>query len=53
MREVAESGIRTHEDIRRVADAGFDACLVGEALMTADDPGASLSALMDDTGRRS
>lgn len=30
---VAESGIRSVEDARRLADAGFDAILVGEALM--------------------
>jgi indole-3-glycerol phosphate synthase len=43
---VAESGIRAHEDVARLADAGFDAVLVGEALVTAADPGAALAALM-------
>jgi indole-3-glycerol phosphate synthase len=42
---VAESGIRTFDDVRRLADAGFDAVLVGEALVTSPDPGAALSAL--------
>ena len=42
---VAESGIRTADDVRRLADAGFDAVLVGEALVTAADPGAALAAL--------
>lgn len=42
---VAESGIRTHGDVRRLADAGFDAVLVGEALVSAPDPGAALAAL--------
>jgi indole-3-glycerol phosphate synthase len=42
---VAESGIRTHSDVRRLADAGFDAVLVGEALVSAPDPGAALAAL--------
>ena len=36
---VAESGIRTRDDVRRLADAGFDAVLVGEALVTAAGPG--------------
>lgn len=42
---VAESGIRTSEDVQRLADAGFDAVLVGEALVTALDPGAALASL--------
>ncbi len=44
---VAESGIRTRDDVRRLADAGFDAVLVGEALVTAADPGAALAALTE------
>jgi indole-3-glycerol phosphate synthase len=35
---VAESAIRSVDDARRVAAAGFDAILVGEALVRADDP---------------
>jgi indole-3-glycerol phosphate synthase len=42
---VAESGIRSHDDVSRLADAGFDAVLVGEALVRAPDPGAALAAL--------
>jgi indole-3-glycerol phosphate synthase len=42
---VAESGVRDRDDMRRLADAGFDAVLVGEALVTAPDPGAALAAL--------
>jgi indole-3-glycerol phosphate synthase len=44
---VAESGIRTRDDVRRLADAGFDAVLVGEALVTAADPGAALASLTE------
>ena len=33
------------DDVRRLADAGFDAVLVGEALVTSADPGAALAAL--------
>ena len=43
---VAESGLRGPDDVRRVADAGIDAILVGEALMRAPDPGAALRALL-------
>jgi len=42
---VAESAIHSVDDARRMADAGFDAVLVGEALVRADDPGALLRAL--------
>ncbi len=41
---VSESGIRTPEDIQRVAEAGVDAALIGEALMRADDPKGLLQA---------
>ncbi|KAA3646757.1 MAG: indole-3-glycerol phosphate synthase TrpC [Chloroflexi bacterium] len=34
---VAESGIKSQEDIARLAEAGVQAMLVGEALVTADD----------------
>jgi indole-3-glycerol phosphate synthase len=42
---VAESGIRTGDDARRLADAGFDAILVGESLLQAPDAGAKLREL--------
>jgi indole-3-glycerol phosphate synthase len=43
--KVAESGIRDAADVERLAVAGFDAILVGEALVTAPDPAAALAAL--------
>lgn len=42
---VAESGIRDADDVRRLADAGFDAVLVGETLVLAPDPAAAVSGL--------
>ncbi|MGH9598106.1 MAG: indole-3-glycerol phosphate synthase TrpC [Edaphobacter sp.] len=45
--KVAESGIRTAEDIARLQDAGYDAFLVGEALMRQPDPAAALALLLD------
>jgi indole-3-glycerol phosphate synthase len=42
---VSESGIRTGDDIRRVAAAGVDAALIGESLMRASDPKALLQDL--------
>ncbi len=44
---VSESGIRTATDARRVAEIGVDAILVGEALVTAVDPGGLIVALRD------
>lgn len=34
---VSESGIRTREDVRALRDAGFDALLIGEALLRAGE----------------
>jgi indole-3-glycerol phosphate synthase len=45
---VAESGIRTPADVRRLAAYGADCLLVGESLVTAPDPGAQLRALLGD-----
>lgn len=43
---VAESGIRTGADCAALRRAGFDAFLVGESLLLADDPGARLRELV-------
>jgi indole-3-glycerol phosphate synthase len=45
---VAESGIKTGEDIKRLRAAGYDAFLVGEQLMRTADPGVGLAALLRD-----
>ena len=42
---VAESGIHTPDDARRVYEAGANAILVGEALMRADDPARRIREL--------
>ena len=42
---VAESGIRTPEDISRLTALGYDAFLVGERLIVEADPGDALRAL--------
>jgi indole-3-glycerol phosphate synthase len=42
---VAESGIRSGDDLRRFTTLGYDAFLVGERLITQPDPGAALRAL--------
>jgi indole-3-glycerol phosphate synthase len=43
---VAESGIHTSTDVRLLAEAGFDAILVGEALVTAGDIPARVRSLL-------
>jgi indole-3-glycerol phosphate synthase len=48
---VAESGIRTGADVRRLRDVGFDAFLVGEHLMAAPDPGQALRQLVAEAER--
>jgi len=39
---VAESGIKTREDLVRLAAAGIDAALIGTALMCEQEPGLAL-----------
>jgi len=43
---VSESGIHRAEDVRQLADAGIDAMLVGEALMTAEAPACKIEELL-------
>jgi indole-3-glycerol phosphate synthase len=43
--KVAESGIRGGDDAKRLADAGYHAVLIGEALVTAPDAAAALAEL--------
>ncbi|MGQ9518182.1 MAG: indole-3-glycerol phosphate synthase TrpC [Anaerolineae bacterium] len=44
---VSESGIRSPADVRRLAEIGVQAVLVGETLVTASDPKASLQELVE------
>ena len=43
---ISESGIATREDVQRVRDAGARGILVGETLMRADDPTATIRELL-------
>jgi indole-3-glycerol phosphate synthase len=43
---VGESGITGREDVLRLVDAGYDAVLVGESLVTSGDPGAAVRSLL-------
>ncbi len=45
---VAESGVRDAADARRLADAGYDAILVGESLVTSPDPARTIQHLKGD-----
>jgi indole-3-glycerol phosphate synthase len=46
---VAESGIRTAEDLRRLSDAGYRGFLIGEHLMRAPSPGVALADLIQNS----
>ena len=48
---VAESGLRTGEDLARLRQVGYDAFLIGERFMTQPDPGAALSLLLASAAR--
>jgi len=43
---VSESGIHTGQDLKRLKQAGYNAFLVGEHFMRADDPGEALRQLV-------
>jgi indole-3-glycerol phosphate synthase len=43
---VGESGLSTNADLVRLRNAGFDAFLIGEHLMRAEDPAAALANLL-------
>jgi indole-3-glycerol phosphate synthase len=46
---VAESGINSSDDLRRLMEAGFQAFLIGETLMRAANPGEELRRLIEGT----
>jgi indole-3-glycerol phosphate synthase len=43
---VAESGLKTAGDLRQLKRSDYDAFLIGERFMTADDPGYALAELL-------
>ena len=48
---VAESGIRGGDDVARLNTAGYDAFLVGEHLVRAEDPEAAVRTLLGESAR--
>jgi indole-3-glycerol phosphate synthase len=50
--KVAESGIRSGEDIARLRAAGYQAFLIGESLMRAERPGEAFRGLVAGTELR-
>jgi indole-3-glycerol phosphate synthase len=44
--KVAESGVRGGDDARSLRNAGYDAVLVGETLVTSGDPASALADLI-------
>lgn len=51
LRTVSESGMKSPDDVGRMAGLGYRAVLVGEALVTADDPEGLLREMVE-AGRR-
>lgn len=47
---IAESGISSHAELRALREAGYAGFLVGEACVTAADPGAALRVLLEGQG---
>lgn len=47
---IAESGIGKGAEIREFYDFGYQAFLIGETLMRADDPGKKLRQILEDAG---
>ena len=45
--KVAESGIRTLNDISYISQLGYDAALVGTSLMKTGTPGSALAELLN------
>jgi indole-3-glycerol phosphate synthase len=50
---VAESGLKSGDDLKRLADLRYDAFLIGERFMTDDDPGTALAGLLAEARRSS
>jgi indole-3-glycerol phosphate synthase len=48
---VSESGLRTHDDLAKLRNAGFDAFLIGESLMLSPDPAAALGTFLGRSAR--
>jgi indole-3-glycerol phosphate synthase len=48
---VAESGLKTSGDLGDLQSAGYDAFLIGERFMTADDPGQALDDMLRSAGQ--
>lgn len=47
MVRVAESGIKTPEDVKRLKECGFNAFLIGESFMSTPDPGETLRRFLN------
>ena len=45
---VAESGLSSGEELRRLGDAGYQAFLIGESLMRAESPGQALRQMLEE-----
>ena len=49
---MSESGIGSVHDLKRLEEAGFDAALIGERLITQPEPGRALAELLAPHGSK-
>ncbi|HOM98520.1 MAG TPA: hypothetical protein PLY41_09500 [Acetomicrobium sp.] len=45
---MAESGVKTNDDVKLLEEMGFDGVLIGETLMRSSNPKKTLKALLGD-----
>jgi indole-3-glycerol phosphate synthase len=48
---VSESGLKTGSDLERLRAAGYNAFLIGEALVASEDPEAALRSMIEEAGQ--
>lgn len=47
---VSESGLKTGSDLKKLREAGYNAFLIGEALVASEDPEAALRSMIEEAG---
>jgi indole-3-glycerol phosphate synthase len=47
---IAESGLKSNQDYRKMVDLGYDGVLVGESFLTAEHPGRAMKEFMSHVG---
>ena len=45
--KIAESGVKTSDDLKNISSLGYDSALIGGSLMKTGSPGAALAELLN------